>query len=442
MKKITVKFMLLAFLAGVILTYPAPGEAAPAQQANLLNNADFEWPYDSDGSASGWGRWFRNSSEDKFDDCTKGYRKKPHWSQESNPALIKSGGSSQHIGNMWDTWSAGVQQNVTVNPGSTYRFTVWVYAFASNNDFPGPSDGGIQSNVKVGIDPNGSGLWNDADVVWSGKINPLDNWQQISVEATATGNLITVFTSANYGVEGVNQCRKHLDFWADAASLVEVGPPPTNTPVPLPTSPPPPPVTNTPVPPTPTWTPEVPPTATAVPPTDTPVPPEGGTICVNAFADENANGVRDENEGHMGNVTFTVAQGTQIIGQGVSTGTETPVCFAGLAPGDYQVAQTVPGRLEMTTAGNTAVTVQSGQIVGVEFGSRIRPDDGASNPGENPDGGSSPEGSTPPAPGDGGTGGETGGSSPNLLAISGLILLGIGVLLLAGIGLLALSRRG
>ncbi|HIP73512.1 MAG TPA: hypothetical protein EYH05_19210 [Anaerolineae bacterium] len=439
MKNIAWKFLFITVLTLVIFSYAPSGQAAPAQQANLLNNADFEWPYDSDGSASGWGRWFRNSSEDMFDDCTKGYRKRPNWSQETNPALIKSGGSSQHVGNMWDTWSAGVQQNVAVNPGSTYRFTVWVYTFASNNDFPGPSEGGLQSNVKVGIDPNGSGLWNDADVVWSGTINPMDNWQQISVEATATGNQITVFTSANYGVPGVNQCRKHLDFWADAASLVEVGPPPTNTPVPLPTSPPPPPVTNTPIPPTPTWTPEVPPTATAVPPTETPIPPTGGTICVNAFADENANGIKDDNEGYMGNVTFTVAQGTQIIGQAISTGTETPACFAGLEPGDYQVAQTVPGRLEMTTAGNTTVAVQPDQIVGVEFGSRIRPDDTGGNPGENP--GDGPDGSATPVPGDGE--GDTGGSDsgPNLLAISGILLLGVGALLLVGIGLIALGRR-
>ncbi|HID54313.1 MAG TPA: hypothetical protein EYP41_20025, partial [Anaerolineae bacterium] len=213
----------------------------------------------------------------------------------------------------------------------------------------------------------------------------------------------------------------------------------TNTPVPLPTSPPPPPVTNTPIPPTPTWTPEVPPTATAVPPTETPIPPTGGTICVNAFADENANGIKDDNEGYMGNVTFTVAQGTQIIGQAISTGTETPACFAGLEPGDYQVAQTVPGRLEMTTAGNTTVAVQPDQIVGVEFGSRIRPDDTGGNPGENP--GDGPDGSATPVPGDGE--GDTGGSDsgPNLLAISGILLLGVGALLLVGIGLIALGRR-
>ena len=433
MKNSIWKILFITVLTLVLFSYAAPGQAAPAQQANLLNNADFEWPYDSDGSATGWGRWFRNSSEDKFNDCANGYHKRPNWSQETNPALIKSGGSSQHVGNMWDTWSAGVQQTLPATPGVTYRFTVWGYSFAGNNDFPGPSEGGLQTQMRVGIDPNGSGVWNDADVVWSAPVNVLDQWQQFTIEATATGAEITVFTSSDYGVQGVNQCRKHLDSWWDAASVVEVGPPPTNTPAPLPTSPPPPPVTNTPIPPTPTWTPETPPTATAVPPTETPIPPTGGTICVNAFADENANGVKDDNEGYMGNVTFPVAQGTQIIGQAVSTGTDTPACFVGLAPGEYQVAQTVPGRLEMTTAGNTTVTVQPDQIVGVEFGSRIRPDDEGGVPGDGSENVPTPT----PAAGNG-----DGEAKPiPWLAVGGFALLGLGVLLLLGIGAVVAVRK-
>lgn len=349
--------------------------AAPAQQTNLLTNPGFEFPYDSDGSANGWARWFRNSSEDKFADCTNGYHKRPSWSAETaSAAFIQSGAASQHVGNQWDTWQAGVQQTVNVTPGTTYRFTVHAKAFASNDDFPAPSEGGMQSNVQVMIDPNGSGVWNDADVVWSGVINPLDVWQTVSIEAVATGNQMTVFTSGDYGVEGVNQCRKHLDVWFDSAELIEVGPPPTNTPPPQPTAPPPPPATITPSPVPPTATPDVPPTETPIPPTDTPIPPTGGTICVNAFADGNGNGVRDETEGYMGSVTFTVARGAQVVGQALSTGTADPFCFENLEAGSYQVAQLVPGRLEMTTAANTTIDVNEGSNVGIEFGSRIRPE--------------------------------------------------------------------
>lgn len=366
--------VLLFLLAPSSITFAEQAEA-PAQQTNLLNNPGFEFPYDNDGSANGWGRWFRNSSEDKFSDCTNGYNKRPAWSPETVSAdLIHAGGVSQHVGNQWDTWQAGMLQTVAVTPGTTYRFTVTARAFASNNDFPSASEGGMASNVQVMIDPNGSGLWNDSDVQWSGIINPLDTWQTVSIEATATGNMMTVFTSADYSVEGVNQCRKHLDVWFDTAELIEVGPPPTNTPPPAPTLPPPPPATLTPSPVPPTATPDVPPTATPVPPTATPLPPTGGSVCVNSFADDNGNGVRDPNEGFMGSVTFTIASGTNVVGQALSSGTDAPFCFEELEPGTYQVAQLVPGRLEMTTAANTTLEVQEGSAIGIEFGSRIRPE--------------------------------------------------------------------
>jgi hypothetical protein len=120
----------------------------------------------------------------------------------------------------------------------------------------------------------------------------------------------------------------------------------------------------------------VPPTATAVPPTNTPETPPGGSICVNAFADADGNGARDAAEGYMGNVTFTVANGAQVVGQALSTGTDQPFCFEGLEPGPYQVAQLLPGPLEMTTASNATVNVVEGSSVGVEFGSRLRQDSG------------------------------------------------------------------
>ncbi len=437
MNKHILKLIILT-LTLVVLGHHTPANA----QTNLLQNPSFEQPYQGNGEANNWGRWHRNSSEDQFNDCTNGYHKRPHWSAETNGTLVRNGSTSQHIGNMWDTWSAGVFQNVPVTAGSRYRFSVWVYAFGSSNDFPNTSDGGMQSNVRVGIDPNGSGLWNDSDVVWSSTINPLDSWQQVSIEATATGGQISVFTSANWGVAGVNQCRKHLDVWFDQAEVVAAAPPPTNTPPPAPTQPPPPPppaVTNTPVP---TNTPEVLPTDTPVPtntpvPTETPVP--GGTVCVNAFADDDTNGSRSEGEGYMGGVTFTIATTTQLVGQAVSTGTSEPICFEGLPPGQYTVSQIVPGALQMTTAASTMVDLQLGQVVGVEFGSRIRTDNPAPAPTEvaaAPDSGNANAntntGSTAPASSSG---------RSSLLAIGGLALLVTAIVLLGVLVFLVLRGQ-
>ncbi|MCP4420699.1 MAG: hypothetical protein GY805_29170 [Chloroflexi bacterium] len=367
MKKSNLKFILLALL---LLGLGSQTQRSIAQ-TNLLNNPGFELPYDSDGSANGWGRWFRVSSDDQFTDCTNGYHKEPHWSAETTSSpLIQAGSASQHVGNSWDTWAAGVLQTVSVTPGSTYRFTVWARGRGSSEDYPAPSEAGLRMDVQVGIDPNGSGLWNDGDVKWSSFIQPHDQWQQVSVEITATGDKVSVFTAGDYGLQGANQCRAHLDVWFDSAELIEVGPPPTNTAVPQPTSLPPPPATNTPIP-----QPTAVPTETAVPtqtPTNTPEPLVGATICINAFADDNGNGQQDAAEGFMANVAFRLASSSQVIGQAVSSGTGEPICFEGLEPGAYQVEQTVPGRLETTTASNASVTVAAGQTAGVQFGSRIQ----------------------------------------------------------------------
>lgn len=436
MKKNSFKLILLALL----LLGMGSQVQRSAAQTNLLQNPGFELPYNSDGSASGWGRWFRVSSADKFDDCAKGYHKEPHWSAETVSApLINSGSASQHVGNSWDTWAAGVLQTVNVTPGSTYRFTVWARGRGSNDNYPAPSEGGLRMDVQVGIDPNGSGIWSDGDVKWSGLIQPHDQWQQVSVEVTATGNKVSVFTAADYGLEGVNQCRAHLDVWFDTAELIEVGPPPTNTPLPQPTSPPPPPATSTPIP-----TATLVPTETAVPtetPTNTPEPPAGATVCVNAFADDNANGQFDANEGYMGSVAFRVASATQVIGQAVSTGTNEAVCFEGLEPGSYQIEQVVPGPLEMTTAANTSVTVAEGQTAGVQFGSRLRlsNESDAAEPDSVADAGSAT--AEPTAAGDEAPeADEIPEEESGLASYSGLILLVVAVILLGGLLFVVLRR--
>ena len=427
------KIVSILILLLALLIVAAPGEAAPAQQSNLLKNPGFERPYNSDGAASDWVRWDQVSSADQFGDCTNGYMKSPKWSEETNSALVHSGSISQHVGNQWDTWHAGVWQNVSVNPGSTYRFTFWARGRGSNDQYPAPSEGGLQMNIKAGIDPSGNGgYWYDSDIVWSGSANPHDNWQQVSVEATAVNSTITVYTSANWAVKGVNQCRAHLDVWFDTAELIEVGPPPTNTPLPLPTSPPAPLVTNTPVPPTATATPAE--TATFTPiPTDTPVPtPEGSAICVNAFNDENGNGAQDANEGYMAGVTFTVASPTEVVGQGIATGSEIPVCFQGLTNNTYQVRQILPARLEPTTIDFADIAVvEPGQTYGVLFGSRIRVETD-----NTPESTAVPE-VTPTVEG-GADGSE--GTSPNTLVIFGIVLLVVAVVILGGVLFMLLRR--
>ncbi len=343
--------------------------AVPIQaQANLLNNPGFAEPF-SNGVANGWTAWHRET--EKTDDCADPYYFRPRWNAELATAQhIYQGGSSQYIGNNWDTWSAGVYQTVAATPGTTYRFTVFAKGRTSNEPGVDGSDTYVQMNIRAGIDPTGGAIWYAPGVVWGAAGSPHDQWQQFSVEATAVGNQITVFTSANLARAGANQCLQYLDTWYDAAELVvvQVLPTATNTP------PPPPPATNTPVN---TPTPEVTDTPTAVPtntPTPTPTTPPGGTICLNAFNDENANGIHDPGEDYLAGITFTVSRDGQVVDTAISTGRPEPVCFEGLEPGAYEVSQQIPPRLELTTADTAVIQIDVGQTLGVEFGSRLRPE--------------------------------------------------------------------
>lgn len=395
-------------LPAVILLLAAmrPVHAEPHQQdGNLLQNAGFEQPF-VDGTAEGWSTW-ASETEKQDDTCLDGYHYLPKWNMETAGDLIVGGASSQYIGNNWDTWSAGVMQTIDATPGATYRFSFTAKGRATSEPAPAPSEYGINMNMRAGIDPNGSGLWDDEDIVWSAVGSPHDAWQTFIIEATATGDQITVFTSADFGVPGVNQCRQFLDTWYDEAVLVAAG----ESTAPEATPPP-----------------DAPTDPTSEPPAET-APVAGGTICVNAFHDENANGLFDDNEGYMAGVTMVVAGEANVVGQAISDGSETPTCFQGLSEGSYQVAQQLPGRLEMTTASNALVAASDNHTILVAFGSRIRQDDA-----DDASGSAGSEGSTEEA-GQGES--ETDGEAAPDEGFDPLILIGLGIILI-GVALLGL----
>ncbi|MFN2134596.1 MAG: hypothetical protein ACK2UK_01495, partial [Candidatus Promineifilaceae bacterium] len=356
------------------------------------------------------------------------------------------------------TWSGGVLQTVDATPGVTYRFTFSAKGRIASEESPAASESGLNMNIRAGIDPNGGGQWNDADVVWGVAGSPHDSWQTFSAEATATGDKISVFTAADFGVPGVNQCRQYIDTWYDGAQLVALSAPPADTPAPVSaaTEPPVPAPTE---PPAPTPTALTGPTAESEgvsqettgdeaeqpeePAVETPQTiaqadepaaeaPGGGTICVNAFHDENGNGVFDENEGFMAGVTMVVASEDSIVGQAISDGSELPTCFQGLSSGAYQVAQQLPGRLEMTTSGNALVAATDGHTVQVVFGSRLRQDPMLESGAAGETGAS--ENVAAPAET------EEPSTSFSPLALSGLAVLLLGVLLLGALLYFVLRR--
>ncbi|MGH2538096.1 MAG: hypothetical protein ACRDHL_11930 [Candidatus Promineifilaceae bacterium] len=408
----------------------SPAQPAPPLQAAGLANPGLEQPYNN-GVAAGWApQHVEINANPKPENCSAYYSVRPMWSAEvASPALIFDGASAQHIGNQFDTWRAVVMQTLNVTPGARYRFSFYATGRASNEQYPTPSDGNVSMGVQAGIDPNGSADMRDADIVWGPAGSPhmagaAANWQPFAAETVATGSQITVFMLADFG--GANNCRAHLDAWFDGASLSLVAPAATDTPPATAT----PAATDTPEPTeTPVDTPTPRPTATDTPePTEAASPtPPGGVICANAFDDRNANGRREADEAYMPGVTLTVIQDSELVRpQAISSGDEEPICFDGLEPGAYTVAQVIPRTLELTTAASANIEVSAGTTIALEFGSR--PAQAA--PAETPAG---PTPNSPQAPAE----------APDFdrLAIFGLAATGLALLLLAGLIVVLLRRR-
>lgn len=148
----------------------------------------------------------------------------------------------------------------------------------------------------------------------------------------------------------------------------------------------------------------------------------------------------------MAGVTFTIAQGDEVVAQGVSPGTDHPLCFEELEGGSYQVAQILPRNLETTTATSTTIEVEEGSSISLEFGSRFKTttDEVAAV--------ASPTAVTETgSASDGGTGttnqpdssNSSDGSGLNLLAVGGLVAILIAIVLLGAlIFFLVRQQRG
>ncbi len=221
------------FLLSILVLSPwltlGPTAAPAAAATELLVNGGFD-SYDSSGLATGWSRWWEevpNPNNGSLD-----YAGKPDWAPEANPALTQ-GGQSQHIGTTWNPWHAGVYQVVSAAPGSLLHITAQGRVFASNNNFPNPSDSSDNARMQLGADPNGGTNWFAGSVQWSALGNPHDTWQTFSLDiTTGASGKVTVFLAANFR----GQSRFHQDTWWENASVQVSGSNPAPAPTTVPTS--------------------------------------------------------------------------------------------------------------------------------------------------------------------------------------------------------------
>lgn len=216
-----VNVLLIAFfLAGGDPPTPIPPQpplwppAEPLTQTVSLPNADFE------SGMVGWQTWADDTGK-PADASTLDYTVTPFFSIEHNPALVRAGQASLHVGRIYDPWHAGLKRSIGAPPGASVRFCMAGRLYASNRDFGHESSwSSLDGHMQVGIYSEGEADWNASGIVWSEAANPHDEWQPICVEAVAgsTGR-ITLFTSTDY--RGV--AAKHLDAWWDDAELTVVG---------------------------------------------------------------------------------------------------------------------------------------------------------------------------------------------------------------------------
>lgn len=240
----------LVWLAGTLLaaavpvqgyhsTHSRPAQAAVLQETcpgNLLLNASFEEGSRktegfgtslSSSVANGWFPWFirgnqqiNREPEFKVEDAT---RDPLRW-------RVHSGYFSQKFFTTWATHTAGVYQQVSIRPGSVVNFSGWVQIYTGEADgwdgdrFRSDPDAAGNYRASIGIDPfgntpPGAGAPPPDTVIWSEPIMTYDDWTQLSIQATAQADHVTVYTRGQpeFAV-------KHNDSFWDTTCLTVAGP--------------------------------------------------------------------------------------------------------------------------------------------------------------------------------------------------------------------------
>jgi LysM repeat protein len=231
-----VLLLLVAMVAVIALTVGVLPQryvsAQPAAQGNnLLQNGSFEGDYsafEGDNTrkmAAGWSPWnvARKANDPGFVNLTPEYR------AAQNPKRVRGGNKAQEWLTFFATHKGGIFQRVAVTQGSQLKFTAFVNVWSTsldNNDLSEQPGGVI---VRVGIDPLGGTDGTSPNIVWATAPEVYDQYQQVSVDATAKAGFVTVFVES-----APRDPVKNNNTYVDDASLVVTGGAPagpTNTPI-------------------------------------------------------------------------------------------------------------------------------------------------------------------------------------------------------------------
>ncbi|MFN2136731.1 MAG: LysM peptidoglycan-binding domain-containing protein [Candidatus Promineifilaceae bacterium] len=112
------------------------------------------------------------------------------------------------------------------------------------------------------------------------------------------------------------------------------------------------------------------PTPTLPPPTPTATAVQLRTaICFIAYKDLNQDGHFDPGEPSRPSVAFTIYNEQEVVTNYVTDGLSEPHCLENLTPGVYHVTRSVGKNETLTTEGDWALTLGSGTVLNLAFGS-------------------------------------------------------------------------
>jgi hypothetical protein len=228
---------LLTILVGLMLVALPVAADGP----NLLQNPGFEQPFaaslpgkDNCLIAVPWLAWFVEGPPEQ---TSQGFLLAPEFKMSTrNDApfnRVRNGDLAQQYFHSFGNFQAGVYQVVQgVSPGALLRLQIWGMTWSCDRESKGNCGNNTSGDpsamhLRIGIDPTGGTNVFSANIVWSEEVNAWDTWTLMQVEAEAANSTITVFVYSypDYRSQDNN-------VYLDDASLVELAPPATNTPVP------------------------------------------------------------------------------------------------------------------------------------------------------------------------------------------------------------------
>lgn len=229
---------------------------------NLLLDPSLEGPYQSDGihpevnTSKFWKAWYSCGADKTVceppckpltqgcdlpcpSNCIKSLGKCQsdfgcYWMRaEYNPFDFGKAPYRVHSGNMSQVHFSygrmslgGIQQTVSVKPGTWLKFTAYLQAWQCFNygpdcDWGRKSDKPSDMHLRIGIDPYGGTQVTSTNVIWSPEQEAFDRWVQFVVVAQSQAGKVTVFTQ---GGATWDYARMNNDVYIDDLALVEIKP--------------------------------------------------------------------------------------------------------------------------------------------------------------------------------------------------------------------------